>query len=92
MVCAVIVAAVYFIVQGVVEIVRDPPWLKLTVLIVICLLGPSGLLTVLVRSRQKYVEKTHKRVVDLERLVDPGRTSSRREPNKERQQEEERRA
>ena len=67
--------------SGIVQIVAEPPWLKLTALIVICLLGPSGLLAVVVRSRQKYVHKTHKRVVDLEKLVDPDRTSSRHESN-----------
>ncbi len=47
-----IVIGTYFIVDGIVEIVAKPPWLKLAGLIVVVLIAPSGIIYGLIRGKE----------------------------------------
>ena len=64
------------IVIGVVEIVDQPPWVPLAFLLIVSLVGPSGVLRISLLTRRRYIEKNHKRRVDLEKRLDPSRESS----------------
>ena len=75
-ICATVLGGVIAIVVGVVLCREKPPWLVLAVYIIGSLIGPSGVFMVLLRTRKRYIEKHHSRVVRLEKLLDPKRESS----------------
>src|SRR4051794_15433611 len=58
------------IVVGVVKALDRPPWLVALSAILLALFGPSGVITILIRTRQRYVKKTHQRTVELEEKLD----------------------
>ena len=64
------------IVVGVVKALDKPPWLTAMIAIIGALIGPSGVITVILRTRKKYVDKTHRRTVELEERLDRQRESS----------------
>ena len=75
--------AVIAIVIGVVKVVDKPPWMSLTALVILSLIGPSGVIRELIRSRRKCIDKHHRRCVDLEKRLDPQRESSDLKPEEE---------
>ena len=70
------------IAYAVVKLFTRPPWLVLLGWIIAALIGPSGLIYLLIHARQKFVTKHHRRVVDLEIALDKQRTSSDPEASK----------
>ncbi len=64
------------VVVGVVKIVDKPAWVEIVVLLIFALIGPSGVIQTILKSRKRYIEKHHPRVVERERLRDPNRESS----------------
>lgn len=75
---AVFVAGLYFIRDVLIAYMNDPPLLKAFMATLAALTaGPSGLMIWLViRSRKRYIDKHQGRVVRLEKIVDPNRSSS----------------
>lgn len=59
-----------------IEVLEKPPWLVLVAIIVAALLGPTGVITVLLKSRRKAIEKDHRIRAKLEQEIDHTRTSS----------------
>jgi hypothetical protein len=53
-------------------LLSQPSWLTL----VLAIVGPSGSLVLLYQAHMRYIKKTHKRVVFMEEIIDPSRTSS----------------
>lgn len=74
-VCATTVCGLAVITVGYI-ISRKPAWLELVAMILATLFAPSGVIFVLIKSRKKYIQKHHDRVVSLEKRIDAGRTSS----------------
>ncbi len=72
----IVLLSIITIVIGVVKVADKPPWLTLCLAIVVALIGPSGVIYQLIRSRKKYVEKTHRRTARLEKELDVRRSSS----------------
>ncbi len=73
-----VVVSIGLIVYGAIEIaevLQKPAWLQLTLAIAGPLIS-TPVFIVLLRSRAKYIEKTHRRLVELEKRLDPGRQSS----------------
>ena len=73
-VCATI--GVIAIVIGIVKIMDRPPWFALVSLIVVSLIGPSGVIQILLATRKKYISKHHPGRVAHEERLDPQRESS----------------
>jgi hypothetical protein len=61
---------------GVVMALKQPPWVTALGMVLAALVGPTGVITVLLRTRRQYVQKTHRRIVLLEKKLDPDRESS----------------
>lgn len=61
---------------GIVKALDKPPWLQALSIIAAGAPGPGFVIRRLILSRRKYVKKTHRRIVDLEKTIDPERESS----------------
>lgn len=88
-VCSAIVLGLYFIKEGLESVLGEPPWVQVVSLVIVCLIGPTGLLAVVIKSRTQAVRKHHRRVVELEERQTPNRSSSLPEPPKPRAGEQE---
>ena len=75
-ICATVVAGVAIVAYAITEIVADPRWWQLVGVIVLSLIAPGGVIARLLKSRRKYVKKTHRRTTELEQRTDPERSSS----------------
>lgn len=75
-ICVAIVIGIKIIADAVVEIVSDPKWWQVVGAISLALVAPSGVLALLLKSRVKYVRKTHRRTAELEQVIDKERSSS----------------
>lgn len=61
---------------GVVTLLAKPLWWQFLVTAIIGVLFPSPVIVVLLKSRRKYVRKTHRKIADLEKMKDGNRSSS----------------
>ena len=84
-VCLLIGLGIACITYAVVKIFARPAWATVAGWTILALLGPSGVIYRLIRARQKFVEKHHRRTVELEKALDEKRTSS--EPESSNQSE-----
>jgi hypothetical protein len=75
-VAAAVVALAWIIKNGIVEIVSEPPWVPIVLVVLTSLIGPTGIITLVVKYRTKAVQKHSKRTAALEKKLDPERTSS----------------
>ena len=75
-VCATIILGIGMVVYGLMQIVAEPKWWQVGGAIVLALIAPGGVIRVLLKSRKKYVEKTHRRTAELEQGIDGERSSS----------------
>lgn len=80
-----VVVAGFILIGFAVYMVVQPAWLTLC----LALFGPSGMIYLLIQAGLKYVKKTHRRTVVLEKILDPGRSSSLQEPVKQPKEEKE---
>lgn len=74
-----VVVGVLIITIGAVLMMNAPSWETIVITIVVNLIGPAGILRMVIKERRRAVDKQHRRVVKLEKLLDPERTSS--DPN-----------
>src|SRR5436305_515891 len=75
-ICATICFCVYQISESLAKILDKPPWLEFAGLVIGLLVGPSGLLYVVIRRIRAYTKTNARRLKRLEEKMDPNRTSS----------------
>ena len=75
-IAACIIIGMVCLTVGIVRYLDQPPWPKVLLAIIPALLGPSGVIWLLLLSRKKFVNKHHHRIVVLEQRLDLNRTSS----------------
>lgn len=76
-ICATILFGIALVVFAVIQITQ-PPWVTVAIALGTAILGPSGLIALLMRLRLKYLAKYHRHLAQLEERLDPDRSSSRR--------------
>jgi hypothetical protein len=75
-VCSLIAFLGWVIAHTIVKILDQPPWLTMTLVLITALAGPSGVIIVLIRHQRQYTLRNQGRVIDLEKKIDPKRSSS----------------
>ena len=58
------------------RMMKEPPWLVVVLAVIGSIGGPSGCLAIVLRLRSRYIAKHHQDRVELEKIVDPTRKSS----------------
>lgn len=76
-----IVASIGIIAWAAVRIMERPAWLVFALAVLAALSGPTGLLVLGVRYVKRWTRRHVTRQAQLERQVDPGRTSSNLNPD-----------
>jgi|GEM_PF-4208885 len=71
-----LVAAIYVLFDGIDKITEKPAWLQVAGLVLTAVALPTVLICITIRLRQRYVDKTHGRTVELEMMLDAKRESS----------------
>lgn len=77
-VCGTVVIGIGCVTYGFVSVYAKPNWIDVLIVVLLSMFAPSPVMLVILRTRRKLLDKAHRRTVELERRLDPDRSSSHR--------------